>query len=119
MFLSLFRFTGTRKLIGEGKFIDTDFTSPKSAEYEISGKIFITKELFHDSRCSKIVFRLLEKKPNSTKPIEIMRQNITKEVVNETLNLEKGSGLIIQMNCDDMEFNEAKSILYVIQKICY
>lgn len=110
MFLSLFRFTGT------GTLIDTDFTSPKHAEYEISGKIFI-KELFHDS-CKKL-FRLLKKKPNSTEPIEIPKQNITKEVVNGTVILEKGSGLRIQLNCDSMEFDEAKSTLYVIQKTCY
>ncbi|CAM4691553.1 hypothetical protein PO909_010626 [Leuciscus waleckii] len=102
------KFTGTDRLI------DTDFTSPESAEYEISGKIFI-KEPRND-RCNTL-FRLLEKLPNNTKPI--MTQNITEEVVNKTVKLDKGSGLRIELNCNGMKFDEAKSILNVFQKTCY
>ncbi|KAK7133355.1 hypothetical protein R3I94_015282 [Phoxinus phoxinus] len=103
-----------RFTIGEN-YTETNFASPRSEKYEINGKISIKKNPSVPDSCPR-TFRLLQELTNGTELL-ITRQNI-KEMVIQTVKLEKGSRLKIDLNCDNFEFDEAKSILNVYQKTC-
>lgn len=108
MFLSLFCFTGT----------DTNFTSPESKEYVIFGKVFTEKNSTVDKINSFKLVRKLPKQNHSDigktdkTSREITRQNITEEF-RVIAKLEKGTGLSILLNLNDMKIDEKKSTLVV------